>query len=93
MPPVDHRGDGGRKLWLWLVLGLLVLALLAAAFIAWPKLFPDEPTDVQVPSVLGLDRDAAREQLSDEGLTIDDKQRQCDDQYDAGQVVDQDPAG
>ncbi len=93
VPPVDNRGDGGRKVWLWVVLGLLVLSLLAAAFIAWPKLFPDEPTDVQVPSVLGLDRDAAREQLSDEGLTIDDKQRQCDDQYDAGQVVDQEPAG
>jgi eukaryotic-like serine/threonine-protein kinase len=93
VPPVDHGEDGGRKLWLWLVLGLLVLSLLAAAFFAWPKLFPDEPTDVQVPSVLGLDRDAAREQLSDEGLTIDDKQRQCDDQYDAGQVVDQEPAG
>ena len=93
VPPVDHRGDGGRKVWLWVVLGLLVLLLLAAAFFAWPKLFPDEPTDVQVPSVLGLDRDEAREQLSDEGLTIDDKQRQCDDQYDAGQVVDQEPAG
>ena len=93
VPPVDHRGDSGRKVWLWLVLGLLVLALLATAFIAWPKLFPDEPTDVQVPSVLGFERDRARELLSDEGLTIDDKQRQCDDQYDAGQVVDQEPAG
>lgn len=93
VPPVDHRGDGGRKPWLWVVLGLLVLALLAAAFFAWPKLFPDEPTDVQVPSVLGFDRDRARELISDEGLTIDDKQRQCDDQYDAGQVVDQEPAG
>jgi beta-lactam-binding protein with PASTA domain len=93
VPPVDHRGDRGRKPWLWLVLGLLVLALLAAAFFAWPKLFPDEPTDVQVPSVLGFDRDRARELLSDEGLAIDDKQRQCNDQYDAGQVVDQEPAG
>jgi eukaryotic-like serine/threonine-protein kinase len=92
VPPADDRDDGGRKLWLWLVLGLLVLALLAAAFFAWPKLFPDEPTDVQVPSVIGFERDRARELLSDEGLTIDDKQRQCDDQYNAGQVVDQEPA-
>ena len=92
VPPSDRRDEGGRKPWLWLVLGLLVLALLAAAFFAWPKLFPDEPTDVKVPSVLGFDRDRARELLSDEGLTIDDKQRQCDDQYDAGQVVDQEPA-
>ncbi len=92
-PPADHRGEGGRKVWLWLVLGLLVLALLAAAFVAWPKLFPDEPTDVRVPSVLGFERDRARELLTDEGLTIDDKQRQCDNQYDAGQVVDQEPAG
>jgi serine/threonine-protein kinase len=90
--PGEDRGDGSRKLWLWLVLGLLVLALLAAAYLVWPKLFPDEPTDVQVPSVLGFERDRAREVLADEGLAIDDKQRQCDDQYDAGQVVDQDPA-
>jgi serine/threonine-protein kinase len=93
VPPVDHRDDGGRKPWLWLVLGLLVLTLLAAAFLAWPKLFPDEPTDVQVPPVLGLERDEARELLAEEGLTIDDKQRQCDDQYDAGRVVDQEPEG
>ncbi len=91
--PGEDRGDGNRKLWLWLVLGLLVLALLAAAYLVWPKLFPDDPTDVQVPSVLGFERDRAREVLADEGLAIDDKQRQCDDQYDAGQVVDQDPAG
>jgi beta-lactam-binding protein with PASTA domain len=45
-----------------------------------------------VPSVIGFERDRARELLSDEGLTIDDKQRQCDDQYNAGQVVDQEPA-
>ncbi|MDZ5619323.1 Stk1 family PASTA domain-containing Ser/Thr kinase [Nocardioides sp. HM23] len=93
VPPADRRDDGGRKPWLWVVLGLLVLALLAAAFFAWPKLFPDEPTDVQVPSVVGFERDRARELLADEGLAIDDKQRQCDDQYDAGQVVDQDPPG
>lgn len=92
VPPTDENGRS-RKVWLWLVLGLLVLALLVAAFVAWPKLFPDEPTDVKVPSVLGLERDVAREELADEGLAIDDKQRQCDDQYDAGSVVDQDPQG
>jgi len=94
VPPSDHRGDGGRKVWLWVVLGLLVITLLAAAFIAWPKLFPDEPTDVQVPSVLGLDELQARDALTDEGLTkITSNQRQCDDQYDAGQVVEQEPQG
>jgi serine/threonine-protein kinase len=31
--------------------------------------------------------------LSDKGLSIDDKQRQCSDQYDAGHVVEQDPEG
>ncbi len=94
VPPLDDRREGGgRKVWLWLLLGLLVLALLAAAFLVWPKLFPDEPTDVQVPSVIGLDRAAARDALADEGLSIDDKQRQCDDQYDAGSVVEQDPEG
>jgi beta-lactam-binding protein with PASTA domain/tRNA A-37 threonylcarbamoyl transferase component Bud32 len=92
VPTDDDRG-GNRKPWLWLVLGLLVLALLAAAFVAWPKLFPDEPTDVQVPGVIGLGRDDARSALADEGLEIDDKQRQCSDQYDAGQVVAQEPEG
>jgi len=93
LPPPDDHDGGGRKVWLWLVLGLLVLALLAAAFYVWPKLFPDEPTDVQVPSVIGYDRDEARRLITDEGLSIDDKQRQCSDQYDAGQVTEQDPEG
>ncbi len=90
-PATDDR-DGSRKVWLWLVLGLLVLAVLAAAYVVWPKLFPDEPTDVQVPSVVGYELDEARGLLSDEGLTdIDDKQRQCSDQYDARRVIEQDP--
>ncbi|RHW25929.1 Stk1 family PASTA domain-containing Ser/Thr kinase [Nocardioides immobilis] len=90
-PPADDR-DRSRKIWLWLVLGLLVLAVLAAAYVVWPKLFPDEPTDVQVPSVVGYEVDEARGLLSDEGLTdIDDKQRQCSDQYDARRVIEQDP--
>ncbi len=93
LPPPDDRGNGGRKIWLWLVLGLLVLAVLAAAYIAWPKLFPDEPTDVQVPSLVGYERDEARDLLSDEGLSIDDKQRQCSDQYDPLHVIEQDPEG
>jgi eukaryotic-like serine/threonine-protein kinase len=93
LPPVDDDGSN-RKPWLWLVLGLLVLALLAAAFFAWPKLFPEEATEVKVPAVVGLEVDRARDLLTDAELTdIDDKQRQCSDQYDARHVVDQEPAG
>ena len=56
--------------------------------------FDDEPIDVQVPSVLGLESTRARELLTDKGLTdIDERQRQCNDQYDAGQVIEQDPEG
>jgi len=91
VPPPDDR-DGRRKVWLWLVLGLLTLAVLAAAFFVWPTLFPDEPTDVRVPSVVGYEVDEARGLLSDEGLTeIDDKQQQCSDQYDARRVIEQEP--
>ncbi|KAA1426801.1 Stk1 family PASTA domain-containing Ser/Thr kinase [Nocardioides antri] len=92
-PVPSDDDDGNRKPWLWLVLGLLVLALLAAAYIVWPQLFPDEPTDVQVPPVTGLEREAARDLLAEEGLGIEDRQRQCSDQYDAGYVVEQDPEG
>ncbi|KAA1420174.1 Stk1 family PASTA domain-containing Ser/Thr kinase [Nocardioides humilatus] len=92
LPPMEDE-RGGRRIWLWLVLGLLVLALLAAAYVVWPKLFPDEPTQVRVPSVVGLQRDDARDKIADAGLEIDDKQRECSDQYDVGQVVSQDPKG
>ncbi len=89
VPPEDERRTG--RVWLWLILGLLALVLIVAAFLSWPRLFPDEPTDVKVPSLVGYERDEARSLLSDEGLSIDDKQRQCSDQYDAGRVVEQDP--
>jgi serine/threonine-protein kinase len=91
LPPQEE--ERGRRVWLWLVLGLLVLALLAAAYAVWPKLFPDEPTQVKVPSVVGLQREKARSEIADAGLEIDDRQRECSDQYDVGQVISQDPTG
>ncbi|MEZ0577565.1 Stk1 family PASTA domain-containing Ser/Thr kinase [Nocardioides sp. MH1] len=93
LPPEEDEQRGSR-VWLWLVLGLLVLAILVTAFIKGKDaLFPDEPTQVQVPGVVGMQRDKARDLIADKGLEIDDRQRECSDQYDAGQVVSQDPLG
>lgn len=93
VPPV--RDDDRRsRVALWVVLGVLLLALLATAAVVWPKLFDTEAPDVKVPSVIGLDSDLARDRIGDVGLAIDDRTTECSDDYpEGGQVIKQDPLG
>ncbi|GAA3821556.1 Stk1 family PASTA domain-containing Ser/Thr kinase [Nocardioides panacisoli] len=81
------------RAWLWVLIGLLVIALLAAAFWAWPKLFPSAPSEALVPDVIGLDRQAAREKLAAEGFDVDDRLAACSDKYAEDHVTEQDPTG
>lgn len=78
---------------LWLLLGLLVIALVAAAYLVWPRLFDDTPTDVQVPDVVRLNVDSARDEIGDAGLLVGDVTFRNHDTIEAGLVIDQDPEG
>lgn len=90
-PVGDSDDDQPRRAWLWVLLALLVVALVAAAFWAWPKLFPGGPEEVPVPDVVGANRDAAEQELELAGFDVDDRLVECSDRYEVDEVITQDP--
>ncbi len=90
--PVSHDPAQPRT-GLWVVLGLLVIALLVAGwFLFKDALFPDAPERVAVPGLVGLTEDQARAQIGDAGLSVDPQVvYENSDTVPAEQVIDQDP--
>lgn len=76
---------------LWVLLALLVVGLVAAAYFLWPRLFESAPEQVQVPDTIGRTEDAARDALGDAGLTVAPIETRPDDTVPAGRVLEQDP--
>ncbi|HWJ66256.1 MAG TPA: Stk1 family PASTA domain-containing Ser/Thr kinase [Nocardioides sp.] len=91
VPAEEERRRTGA--WLWTVLAVLLLAIIGTAFFVLPKLFDTTPPEVRVPSVVGQDIGAARDEIGDAGLEIDDRTAECSDDYEGGQVIRQDPGG
>ncbi|GAA4817051.1 Stk1 family PASTA domain-containing Ser/Thr kinase [Nocardioides caeni] len=92
-PPLPPTQDDHRRTraWLWGLLGIVVLALLGTAFWVLPKLFDDTPTQVKVPDVVRDTTDIARDKLGDAGFEVDDTATECNDDFESGQVIRQDP--
>jgi serine/threonine-protein kinase len=88
-PPQDD--DRRNKALLWVVLGGLVIALIAAAYLLWPKLFEETPTQDQVPNVVNLTEDEARGEIGDAGLTVGDVTREASETVRVGRVISQSP--
>jgi serine/threonine-protein kinase len=76
----------------WWVAALVLLALLgaAAAFIL-PGMFEKAPTEVQVPSLVNLTEDDARQTLGDAGLKVGDVTSEASQDIKKGRVIRQDP--
>jgi len=89
-PPQDDDDRPNRAL-LWIVLGLLVIGLVAAAYFLWPKLFEEAPTQVQVPNLIELTEDDARDAIGDANLAVGDIERETSDTVKAGLVIEQTP--
>ncbi len=87
-PPRDDRRS---RAGLWILLAVLLLALFGTAYLVWPKLFDDTPTDVAVPGVVGKDVDVARSEIGKAGLESDHSAVQCSDDYDDGKIIKQEP--
>ncbi len=91
LPSVDD--DPPPRTGLWIVLGLLVIALLAAGYLlVQDSLFPDSPEQAQVPSVIDKDEQAARLAIGNAGLTVGELTFRNDDEIASGLVLEQDPA-
>ena len=88
----DDRNSDSRAA-MWVVLGLLLVGLIAAAFFLWPKLFPDSPEQVSVPDVIGQSETRARAAIGDAGFEIGNIERRADEAVDAGDVIEQTPSG
>ncbi|WP_418061221.1 Stk1 family PASTA domain-containing Ser/Thr kinase [Pimelobacter simplex] len=94
-PPLPPARDDERrsKVGLWVVLGLLIAAIIATAYIVWPRLFDDTPTDKRVPNVVRMSEEDARNAIGEAGLQVGTVSVRNDDTIEAGQVIEQDPAG
>jgi serine/threonine-protein kinase len=84
----DRRSRAGVVI----ALGVLVIALITAAVVLWPKLFPSAPDQVQVPRLVNLTEAQARAAIGEAGLTVNVGDFQPSDTVPAGSVVSQDPA-
>ena len=88
------RGRGGPRASVLILLGLLVLALLAGGYVLLFKsdLFESAPEQVQVPNVIGMTEDEARDAIGDAGLTVDPPDFRTDDDPETkDKVLEQDP--
>jgi eukaryotic-like serine/threonine-protein kinase len=88
----EEEGDRRNKALLWVVLGALVIALVAAAFLLWPRLFEEAPVQEQVPDVVGLTEERARTEIGDAGLSVGTVDHEASDDVEAGLVIRQSPA-
>ena len=86
------RGRRGPRTSVLVLLGLLVLALIAGAYVLFQSdLFESPPKQVQVPNVIGMQEDEARDAIGDAGLTVDAPDFEEDETAEEGEVIDQDP--
>ena len=91
LPSVDD-GPPPPRTGLWVVLGLLVIALLVAGwFLVKDSLFPDSPEQQQVPSVVNLEEAQARQLIGDAGLVVGNVTPRNDDTIGEGKILSQTP--
>ncbi|MDH2412778.1 Stk1 family PASTA domain-containing Ser/Thr kinase [Nocardioides sp. CER19] len=83
----EHRSRTG----LLIFLGVLVIALITAAVLLWPKLFPSSPDQIQVPRLVNLTEAQARSAIGDAGLTVTNVEFDNSDTVAAGSVIRQQP--
>ena len=90
--PEDEYADQQRsRAGLWVLLALLVVGLIAAAYFVWPRLFESPPEQVQPPDVSGMTEAAARQALGEDGFTLAPIETATSDTVRQGRVISQDP--
>ncbi|MCW2813622.1 MAG: pknB 2, partial [Nocardioides sp.] len=94
-PAALPMSDNPPRTGLWVVLGLLLVALLVAGwFLVKDSLFPDSPERTAVPEVVGMTEQEARTAIGQAGLVVREPPvRVNDDTVPSGEVLDQEPGG
>jgi serine/threonine-protein kinase len=100
VPEADMLPDTGdeetkNRTGLWILLGLLGVALLAVAVLVLPGMLggekPTTPTKVSVPDLTSMTVDQATSALRVKGLVLGTHETQADDTVPEGKVISQDP--
>ncbi|MGH2660646.1 MAG: Stk1 family PASTA domain-containing Ser/Thr kinase [Actinomycetota bacterium] len=93
LPPTEPEPAGSRW-WVWVIVGLLVLAGLGAGLylVASELLANGETRNIRVPRVIGFSEQEATSTLVNLGFKVADPVREVtDDPTQVGNVIDQDP--
>ena len=90
--PLPRADDDGPRVGFLVALGALVIAVIVAAVLLWPKLFPSSPATEQVPDVVRMTQAKANAALGDAGFTIGKPSFAPSNSIPAGRVISQDPA-
>jgi serine/threonine-protein kinase len=85
--------DGGRKVWLGILIGVLILLILggAAYLLAHSLLGDDNKTSVPMPNVVGMSFEDASALLTEQGFTVKDPVTEVNANKEPGEVLSQDP--
>ncbi|WP_445321608.1 Stk1 family PASTA domain-containing Ser/Thr kinase [Nocardioides sp. GXZ039] len=92
--PLPVANEPAPRTGLWVLLGLLVIALLVAGwFLVKDSLFPPTPERTKVPAVIGMTEDQARAEIGNAGLTVNPQViYESSDTVPAEEVIDQRPS-
>jgi serine/threonine-protein kinase len=99
LPPREEPPGSGRKVWLGVLIGVLVIAILTALgfLLAGVLTNDDDPGDLEpraLPSVIGQEEDEAITELDDAGFTqVEVDRRPVENEEEIGLVIEQDPEG
>jgi serine/threonine-protein kinase len=90
LPDEEEEDSRSRKV-LYVLLGLLLLALIAAGAYLLPSLFESPPEQVRVPDLIGLTEDEARAEIGNAGLAVGEQSFRESEDVRANRVIEQDP--
>jgi len=90
-PPDEDEDDSRSRKVLYVLLGLLLLALIAAGAYLLPSLFESPPEQVRVPDLIGKTEAEARAEIGNAGLAVGDVEFREDPNVRADRVIEQDP--
>jgi serine/threonine-protein kinase len=92
LPDAEEEYDDRRsRAGLIVLVGLIAIALITAAVLLWPKLFPSAPEQVQVPRLINLTEAQARSAIGEAGLTVTNVEFDNSDTVAPGNVLSQQP--
>ncbi len=87
----DFEEEPGRSKGPMILLGVLLLALIAAALVFGPRLFESGPEQTSVPTIERMTREQAQRTIRDAGLAVGEVSSAASEDVPSGRVISQQP--